>query len=270
MNNTELINATGLAIQIAIFLGFIVYLAKVNINESSSFIKFPPFIVLSLLSLECIIFYSLIEFDRIILDPSDAYDAIKRHGFIEIILKVFIAGAAICIAWHRSLITGRQIDIQIESNNISNFYDIRSHFMSLLPEGENKISSIKHINNQKNILFISLFKNPQKNIYSINDKFKSCFENILNQFQYAQIAFNNMEEDASDNLLDSISIELNNIGISFDTTNLSNDVGYIRNLYFLHQVFSYVENIIYSLPIDDKYRSEITKIRDDFFKKQNS
>lgn len=97
-----------------------------NINKKS-LVLFPPFIYMTYAFLSIILVYAVIEFDTFILDPSEAFAALENHGFIAAVLKFFVAGAAICIAWQRSEVSEIQINMQNKSNNISNFYSIFEH-----------------------------------------------------------------------------------------------------------------------------------------------
>jgi hypothetical protein len=86
-----------------------------------------------------------------------------------------VAGAAICIAWQRSLATDRQIGMQSNVNKLSNFYSMQAHILTYLEEHKNTTNTENLVLKNKRNIFYSIFENPSNGEFSP----KSSFENDL-------------------------------------------------------------------------------------------
>jgi hypothetical protein len=149
-------------------IGITVYLSfrEKVIDQSESLIYFSPFIVTCGATAFLIFAYGIFEFDTIIFDPSEAFAALENHGFIPAILKFFVAGAAICIAWHRSTISIKQIDMLQNTNRMTNFYSLQKHIREAVENKKETLNSqFLEIKNTHS-LFNFMFNNAYKDDYS--------------------------------------------------------------------------------------------------------
>jgi hypothetical protein len=248
----------------------IIYLSRysIDIDDNSSLMRFTPLVILSIWFTTGITSYSLLEFDRFILDFSDIYEALQNHGFIVFSLKAFVACTAICIAWHRSKVVDYQNKVTSASNDISNFYSIKEHFFDLLTKYENeKIKSFSYIPEKyQNKLFFRLFENPHKSNYTINSNFKTHFKiitDVINQ-AYIDIYACNIDESLGySNAIEAINTQLIYLGI--ETEHMMNTDQEIFSIRIMNRlmILSDLEIAINSLPIQKKFKEEFKTFRDD-------
>lgn len=262
MNNDQIISVMGLAIQIGLFALAIALVNKYKskINEDSSFIKFPPFILLLFFSLDALVTYSYIEFKTIIIDPSDAYNAIEKHGFIGAVLKTFIAGTAICIAWQRSLVVDYQNKMTRESNNISNYYSLQEHCYEVLNSSQYipLIKSPYTLNN--NSFYNAIFLNPSAGLYTPNPRLEE-----INDTLCSLIINQNKEDDISKIMTHAIAAynTLNlAIGINVDLSiglppEINDPAELIRSISLRFRIITEVTR---NLPISSESRREFLSI----------
>lgn len=121
-------------------------------------------------------------------DLKYVYEALEFHPFLTDTLKGFLALTAVVIAWHRSIATEHQIELQTNSNRISQYYDFKNHLTSHL---EN------HIEIDPEILFSRLFNDPKNADYSPSKELKSFTNAIIenlesNDINSAESEFNKM------------------------------------------------------------------------------
>jgi hypothetical protein len=150
-----------------ITIAITIYLRKhqSDVDKNASLMAFPPFLAVICLSPLLINLYAIFEFDTLIFNPSDAYAALEKHGFISLILKCFVAGTAICIAWHRSLVTEYQNKMKRESDNLTNYLSLQELCIELLYKETDKANVFGN-KNLCRAFFNNIFNDPAHGDYS--------------------------------------------------------------------------------------------------------
>lgn len=114
-----------------------------------------------------------------------AYVVLNNHPFLTESFKIWIASLALIVAWHRSITTEKQIDIQLSSKNISDFYDIKDHFQLIFSKNK-KLDSREddEYENYVNSIFIKIFESPKSGDFRINNNFKNNLEELLSSYKF--------------------------------------------------------------------------------------
>jgi HJR/Mrr/RecB family endonuclease len=200
--------------------------------------------------------------------------------------KIIIAISAIFIAIHRFTVLNQLNDelkervkndnkeqsnrdnLQIESQNMSNFYDIRKHFLEILNELEDKKTSnapyipSKHYSS----FFLKLFIKPQNSNYSLNPEFKDCFKNIVEVIDriYFDIYACNIDETLGcDDAIQYINYQLLHIGIEVDHIKDDREGVLLNRVYNRFLILNDLEDAIFSLPINRRFTEEFSDFKTD-------
>lgn len=112
------------------------------------------------------------------------HSALGNHPFLTDILKGFLALSAIAIAWQRSMATEHQIQLQANSNRISQYYDIKKHFSELV-EKTFKEKEIQVID--CDLLFNRVFRSPENLDFNASSNFIKDIESILEHSKKGKI-----------------------------------------------------------------------------------
>ena len=136
------------------------------------------------------------------------WGALDNHPFLTDTMTGLIALTAVIIAWHRSLSTEKQIELQHSNNKISNFYSLDEHTSKLMKSVFSDSNYFRIGKNTSHKFFANLFEAPEDGIYKCNPVLTKELNKFTENFAFQ---FSSFEEKVLKSVTDSDEFPLKSI-----------------------------------------------------------